>query len=43
MIVDWIYNNPTWLWGSILVAGTVRTVRILSFETVAIQALVCSR
>jgi Protein of unknown function (DUF4239) len=21
MIVDWIYNNPTWLWGSILVAG----------------------
>jgi hypothetical protein len=20
MIVDWIYNNPTWLWGSILVA-----------------------
>ncbi len=21
MIVDWIYNNPTWLWGSILVVG----------------------
>jgi hypothetical protein len=21
MVVDWIYNNPTWLWGSILVAG----------------------
>ncbi|MGH7905141.1 MAG: hypothetical protein ACREP6_00770 [Candidatus Binataceae bacterium] len=20
MIVDWIYNNPTWLWGTILVA-----------------------
>src|SRR5271154_2730625 len=20
MIVDWIYNNPTWLWGAILVA-----------------------
>lgn len=20
MIIDWIYNNPTWLWGSILVA-----------------------
>jgi hypothetical protein len=20
MLVDWIYNNPTWLWGSILVA-----------------------
>ena len=20
MIVDWIYNNPTWLWGPILVA-----------------------
>ena len=20
MIVDWIYNNPTWLWGSILIA-----------------------
>jgi hypothetical protein len=22
MIVDWIYNNPTWLWGSILVVGS---------------------
>ncbi len=22
MITDWIYNNPTWLWGSILVAGS---------------------
>ena len=22
MIVDWIYNNPTWLWGSMLVGGT---------------------
>ncbi|HTQ34650.1 MAG TPA: hypothetical protein VMI30_10790 [Stellaceae bacterium] len=21
MIVDWIYNHPTWLWGSILVIG----------------------
>src|SRR5215469_12260472 len=21
MIVDWIYNHPTWLWGSILVLG----------------------
>jgi hypothetical protein len=21
MIVDWIYNNPTWLWGNILVWG----------------------
>jgi hypothetical protein len=21
MVVDWIYNNPTWLWGSIFVAG----------------------
>ena len=21
MIVDWIYNHPTWLWGTILVAG----------------------
>jgi Protein of unknown function (DUF4239) len=21
MIVDWIYNNPTWLWGSVLVVG----------------------
>jgi hypothetical protein len=21
MIVDWIYNHPTWLWGSILVVG----------------------
>jgi len=21
VIVDWIYNHPTWLWGSILVAG----------------------
>src|SRR6202041_1995872 len=20
MIVDWIYNNPTWLWGPILIA-----------------------
>src|SRR5713101_6158863 len=20
MIVDWIYNNPTWLWGTVLVA-----------------------
>jgi hypothetical protein len=19
MIVDWIYNNPTWLWGTIIV------------------------
>src|SRR5713101_3217814 len=23
MIVDWIYNNPTWLWGTILVALSV--------------------
>jgi hypothetical protein len=23
MIVDWIYNNPTWLWGSTLVCGAV--------------------
>src|SRR4029077_8279259 len=23
MIVDWIYNHPTWLWGSILVVGAV--------------------
>jgi hypothetical protein len=23
MIVDWIYNNPTWLWGSIFVFGAV--------------------
>lgn len=22
-LVDWIYNNPTWLWGSILVCGTM--------------------
>jgi Protein of unknown function (DUF4239) len=22
MIVDWIYNHPTWMWGSILVVGT---------------------
>ena len=22
MIVDWIYNHPTGLWGSILVCGT---------------------
>jgi hypothetical protein len=22
LITDWIYNNPTWLWGSILVAGS---------------------
>jgi hypothetical protein len=21
MIVDWIYNHPTWLWGTILVCG----------------------
>jgi hypothetical protein len=21
MITDWIYNNPTWLWGSIMVVG----------------------
>jgi hypothetical protein len=21
MIIDWIYNNPTWLWGGILVVG----------------------
>ena len=21
MIVDWIYNHPTWLWGNILVWG----------------------
>ena len=21
MIIDWIYNHPTWLWGSILVVG----------------------
>lgn len=21
MIVDWIYNNPTWLWGSLLVVA----------------------
>src|ERR1700720_4415855 len=20
MIIDWIYNNPTWLWGTVLVA-----------------------
>ena len=20
MIVDWIYNNPTWFWGPILIA-----------------------
>src|ERR1700689_252276 len=20
VIIDWIYNNPTWLWGSILIA-----------------------
>ena len=19
MITDWIYNNPTWLWGSIMI------------------------
>jgi Protein of unknown function (DUF4239) len=23
MIVDWIYNHPTWLWGSILVLGAM--------------------
>jgi len=23
MIVDWIYNNPTWLWGTVLVALSV--------------------
>jgi hypothetical protein len=23
MVVDWIYDHPTWLWGSILVAGAV--------------------
>ena len=22
MITDWIYNNPTWLWGSILILGS---------------------
>src|SRR5216684_2834691 len=23
MIVDWIYNNPTWLWGTVLIALSV--------------------
>jgi len=23
VIVDWIYNHPTWLWGSILVSGAI--------------------
>src|SRR5258708_4047757 len=23
MIVDWIYNNPTWLWGTVLVALSI--------------------
>jgi hypothetical protein len=23
MILDWIYNNPTWMWGSVFVFGAV--------------------
>ena len=25
MVLDWIYNNPTWLWGSVMVGGFVAT------------------
>ena len=34
MIVDWIYNNPTWLWGTVLVAlfTAVSTVGLLVFH-----------
>ena len=34
MIVDWIYNNPTWLWGTVLVAifTAVSCARLLVFH-----------
>jgi uncharacterized protein YacL len=34
VIIDWIYNNPTWLWGSILVVlfTTVACVGLLIFH-----------
>src|SRR6202521_2514235 len=37
MIVDWIYNNPTWLWGTILVAlfAAVSCVVLLAFIAIA--------